>query len=70
MELPPDFSESRMFTVPDNWNPPECIEAAAPPPSLRETYGPSDAPNEEFATCMVEEELSESNNNSQPQRKT
>lgn len=70
MELPPDFSERRMFTVLDNWNPPACIGEAAPPPSLRETHGPSDAPKEEFATCLVEEELSESTIDSQWQRKT
>jgi hypothetical protein len=70
MELPPDFSKSRMFIVPDNWNPPACIEVAEPPPSSRETHGPSDAPNEEFATCLVEEELPGCNTDSQPQRKT
>jgi hypothetical protein len=25
IELPPDFSESKMFTVPDNWDPPTCF---------------------------------------------
>jgi hypothetical protein len=36
MELPPDFSESRMFIVPDNWDPPTCIaEAEALPRSTR-----------------------------------
>lgn len=69
MELPPDFSKSRMFTVPDNWNPPACIAEAAPLPSLRETHGPNDAPNEEFVTCLVEEELLESTTESQSQRK-
>jgi hypothetical protein len=70
MELPPNFSGIRMFIVPDNWNPPVCIEAAAPPPSLRETHGPSDAPNEEFTTCLVEEDLLERNTDSHPKRKT
>jgi hypothetical protein len=68
MELPHDFSESRMFTVPDNWNPPACIGAEAPPPRPREAHGPSDAPTEEFATCLVEEELPEGNNELKPQR--
>jgi hypothetical protein len=68
MELPHDFSESRMFTVPDNWNPPACIGAEAPPPRSREAHGPSDAPTEEFATCLVKEELPEGNNELSPQR--
>jgi hypothetical protein len=70
IELPPDFSESRMFIVPDNWDPPACFGEAAPPPSLKETRVPSDAPNAEFDTCLVEEELPECTVDSQPQRKT
>ena len=64
MELPPDFSKSRMFTALDNWNPPVFIEEAEPSPRSRETYGPNDAPNEEFPTCLVEEKLSKSNTDS------
>ena len=66
MELPRDFSESRIFTVPDNWNPLACLEAKAPPLHPRDAHGPSDAPTEEFATCLVEEELLEGNNDLQP----
>jgi hypothetical protein len=60
-ELPQNFSESLMFTVPDNWNPPACFGADALPPHPRAAHGPSDTPIEEFATCLVEEELSEGN---------
>jgi hypothetical protein len=60
-ELPHDFSECRMFTVPDNWNPPACFGADTLPPHPREAHGPNDAPIEEFSTCLVEEELSEGN---------
>ena len=68
MELPHDFSESQMFTVPDNWDLPACIGAEAPPPRLQEEHGSTDAPTEEFTTCLVEEELPEGNNELQPQR--
>jgi hypothetical protein len=68
MELPHEFSESRMFTVPDNWNPPMCIGVEAPPPRPREAHGPSDAPTEEFATYLVEEELLEGNKELKPQK--
>jgi hypothetical protein len=68
MELPPDFSESRMFIVPDNWNPPTCIGEAAAPPCSRDTPGPRDAPNEELTTCLVQEEPPESTTDSQSKR--
>jgi hypothetical protein len=59
IELPPDFSERRLFIISDNWDPSTCLGEAAPPPSLKETRAPNDALNAEFDTCLVEEELSE-----------
>jgi len=56
LELPSDFSESKMFTVPDNWAPPTRL--AAPVAMSRSTGapGPSAAPNDKHTICMVEEE--------------
>jgi hypothetical protein len=68
MELPPDFSESRMFTVPNNWNPPTCIAEAEAPPRSRNTSGPCEAIDEEATTCLVEEEPPAGTTESQPTR--
>jgi len=56
LELPPDFSESKMFTVPDNWDPPTCFAEAETLPRSIGTPGTCAAQNEEPTTCMVEEE--------------
>jgi len=68
MELPPDFSESKMFTVPDNWNPPTCIAEAEASPCSRNTSGPCETIDEEATTCLVEEEPPTSTTESQPTR--
>jgi hypothetical protein len=61
-EIPPEeslqnFSESLLFTVPDNWNPPACFGADAMTPGPRAEHGPSGTPVEEFTPCFVEEEM-------------
>jgi hypothetical protein len=61
-EIPPEeslqnFSESLLFTVPDNWNPPTCFGVDAMTPSPRDEHGPSDTPVEEFTPFFVEEEM-------------
>jgi hypothetical protein len=54
--LPADFSESRMFVVPDDWDPPTCFGHS----SIAHTSGilpqPSIAPNEHYTACIVMEE--------------
>lgn len=69
LELPPDFSKSRLFIVLDNWDPPTSFGHAAPAPNLNETRGPSDALSIGFDTCQVEEELPECTVDPQMQRK-
>lgn len=69
LELPPDFSKSCLFIVPDNWDPLASFGQAAPAPNLNETCSPSDAPSIGFDTCPVEEELSECTVDLQMQRK-
>jgi len=56
LELPPDFSESKMFTVPYNWDPPTCFAAAEALPRSTGVPGPCAAQNDEHTTCVVEEE--------------
>jgi hypothetical protein len=50
IELPPDFSESKMFTVPDNWDPPTCFVDSEAMPRAKDSSDPCVAP------CIIEEE--------------
>jgi hypothetical protein len=50
IELPPDFSESKMFTVPDNWDPPTCFFDSEASPHAKNTSDPCATP------CIIEEE--------------
>jgi hypothetical protein len=58
IELPPDFSEKKMFTVPDNWDPPTYFF------SSKTTYRSKDSSdlcakdsfNPCAETCIIEEE--------------
>jgi hypothetical protein len=56
LELPSDFSESKMFTVPDNWDPPTCFVAAEALPRFTGAPGPCATQSGEHDTCVVEEE--------------
>jgi len=50
IELPPDFLESKMFTVLDNWDPPTCFIGSEAIPYDKESSDPCVAP------CIIEEE--------------
>jgi hypothetical protein len=56
LDLPSDFSESKMFTVPDNWDPPTSFVVPAALSRPTRLPGSSAAPNDEYTTCMVEED--------------
>jgi hypothetical protein len=58
--LPLDFSESRMFVVPDNWDPPTSFGHTPTAPNLGNSPAPAIAPSATFAACLVEEEPPES----------
>jgi hypothetical protein len=68
MELPPDFSESKMFIVPDNWNPPTCIVDSEALLRSKNTSGPCATHNKETTTCLVEEEPPEDTTELQPNK--
>jgi hypothetical protein len=70
LELPPDFSESQLFIVPDNWDPLASFGQATPAPNLSESRTPSNAPSIVFDACLVEEELPECTADPQMQRTT
>jgi hypothetical protein len=53
IELPPDFSESKVFTVPDNWDPPTCFVDSEALLCSKKTSGPCAAP------CLILEEPQE-----------
>jgi hypothetical protein len=60
-EIPPEesiqnYSESLLFMVSDNWDPPACFGADAMTPVPRAEHGPRGTPAEEFTPCFVEEE--------------
>jgi hypothetical protein len=54
--LPADFSESRMFVVPDNWDPPTRFGHSPIALTSGNLPQPSIAPSETYAACLVEEE--------------
>jgi hypothetical protein len=68
--LPLDFSESRLFVVPDNWDPPASFGHTTPAPNLGDSPTPTNAPSAEFEACPVEEELPERIAAPQTQRTT
>jgi hypothetical protein len=50
IDLPPDFSERKMFTILDNWDPPTCFVDLEAPPYTKNTSDPCTTP------CIIEEE--------------
>lgn len=56
LELPSDFSESKMFTLLDNWDPPTCFVAAEALPRFTGVPGPCATQSGEHDTCVVEED--------------
>jgi hypothetical protein len=54
--LPADFSESRMFVVPDNWDPPTSFGHTPIAPNLGNSPEAAIAPSVTYAACLVEEE--------------
>jgi hypothetical protein len=58
IELPPDFSEKKMFTVPDNWDPPTCFFSSGTTPRGKNSSDPcaKDSLDPCAETCIIEEE--------------
>jgi hypothetical protein len=51
-----NYSESLLFMVSDNWDPPAYFGADSMTPVPRDEHGPRGTPTEEFTPCFVEEE--------------
>jgi hypothetical protein len=58
IKLPPDFSEKKMFTVPDNWDPPTCFFSSGTTPRGRNSSDScaKDSSDPCAETCIIEEE--------------
>jgi hypothetical protein len=56
LELPLDFLERKMFTVPNNWDPSTCFIAVEALPRFTGGPGPCATQSGEHDTCVVEEE--------------
>jgi hypothetical protein len=58
IELPSDFSEKKMFTVPDNCDPPTCLFSSETTPHGKDSSDPCarDSLDPCAMTCIIEEE--------------